>query len=128
MSSPVLSIVRLALIGGSSFLESASLRAFSALTVDTPFGPVSLWRNADHSVYFVQRHAANPEKGKEYSPPHLINYRAIAKALQQLVRRARNRQTDGQRAHELAMAAASSRSRSRSHCSLVRVCCCLSRT
>ncbi len=91
-SVPPVVVQRLALIGGSSFLDSSALSSFVRREVQTPHGAVLLYAhphtNADGSsnIYFVQRHAANPDGDKKYSPPHLINYRAIAKALQQLVR------------------------------------------
>jgi len=83
--SPSASVSKLAIIGGSSFLDSAKLADFALRTVDTPHGSVQLRTSPSGAVVFVQRHAANPQQGKEYSPPHLINYKAIAKALQQLV-------------------------------------------
>jgi hypothetical protein len=80
----------LALIGGSSFLESSALRGFERREVHTPHGAVVVHAqpttNERTTLYFVQRHAANPDPEKAYSPPHLINYRAIATALKQLVR------------------------------------------
>jgi purine nucleoside phosphorylase len=91
MSTPSVSVQRLALIGGSSFLESSALTSFIRREISTPHGPVLVYAapsiNADGSsnIYFVQRHAANPDADKKYSPPHLINYRAIVTALQQLV-------------------------------------------
>lgn len=86
--APAVPITRLGLIGGSSFLESSALRAFAVEEIATPFGPVLLRVNAERTVVFVQRHAADPTPGKEYSPPHLINYRAIVQALQQIVSQA----------------------------------------
>ena len=71
-----------ALIGGSSFLESHLLSAFKPLTVHTAHGPAIVHSNSAGSLYFIQRHAANP--AESYSPPHLINKRAIVAALQQL--------------------------------------------
>jgi hypothetical protein len=86
MSAPAVVVRKLALIGGSSFLESAALAGLHKFVVDTPHGGVIVRSNKEGSLLFVQRHAANPDEGKEYSPPHLINYKAIAKALKQLVR------------------------------------------
>ena len=75
-------IKALALIGGSSFLESRFLVDFTSLRVETEFGGVVLLANAGRTVYFVQRHAADPDQ--PYSPPHLINKRAIVRALEKL--------------------------------------------
>jgi 5'-methylthioadenosine phosphorylase len=72
----------IALIGGSSFLESHLLSSFKPLTVHTAHGPAIVHSNSSSSLYFIQRHAANP--AQTYSPPHLINKRAIVAALQQL--------------------------------------------
>src|SRR4051812_32407132 len=89
-ASPPLVVRSLAIIGGSSFLESSALAGFLQLQVATPHGAVQLYKApesvANHGpVYFVNRHVANPDKGKEYSPPHLINYKAVITALKQLV-------------------------------------------
>ena len=72
----------MALIGGSSFLESSYLASFTPLVVSTPHGPAVVHVNPSQSLYFVQRHTANP--AQPYSPPHLINKRAIMAALSQL--------------------------------------------
>jgi len=80
-------LTRLALIGGSSFLDSSLLSAFVSKIVSTPFGAVRLHANHEDlnqaNVVFVQRHEASEEKEK-YSPPHLINYKAICTALKQI--------------------------------------------
>jgi len=70
------------LIGGSSFLESTYLSTYAVHTVHTPHGSVLVHSNPTHSIHFIQRHHASPHH--EYSPPHLINKRAIAAALSQL--------------------------------------------
>jgi len=74
----------IALIGGSSFLESHYLASFTPLTIQTPHGPAIVHANSvsSPSIYFIQRHAANPHE--PYSPPHLINKRPIMAALKQL--------------------------------------------
>ncbi len=72
----------LGLIGGSSFLESQALAAFRPVHVITSYGRCILHTNADRSIYFVQRHAADPDH--PYSPPHLINKQAIIAALHSL--------------------------------------------
>lgn len=83
MSAP-LAITRLGLIGGSSFLESTYLRSFEVSIIDTPHGAVIVRSNPDKSILFIQRHAADPNPAHTYSPPHLINYKAIALAFKQL--------------------------------------------
>ena len=99
MSAPAVVIRKLALIGGSSFLESAALAGLQRAVVDTPHGAVIVRSNAAATLLFIQRHAANPDEGKEYSPPHLINYKAIATALKQLVQtRHRTERTKRRRA------------------------------
>ena len=70
------------LIGGSSFLESTYLSTYAVHTVHTVHGAVLVHSNPARSIHFVQRHHASPHH--EYSPPHLINKRAIVSALQQL--------------------------------------------
>ena len=72
----------IALIGGSSFLESSYLSSFTPRTVSTPHGSCIVHANASQSLYFVQRHHANPDYA--YSPPHLINKRSIMTALLEL--------------------------------------------
>ena len=72
----------IALIGGSSFLDSSYLSSFTPITVPTPHGPCIVHCNASRSLYFIQRHHANPSY--PYSPPHLINKRSIIAALLQL--------------------------------------------
>jgi 5-methylthioadenosine/S-adenosylhomocysteine deaminase len=78
----ITAITKLGIIGGSSFLESHFLSTFSPLTLSTPFGLCRLLVNSAANVYYVQRHAANPDV--DYSPPHLINTRAILSALKTL--------------------------------------------
>ena len=80
----------LGIIGGSSFLKSKALAGFHRFTMKTEFGDVVLYRSLITSspqlfggVVFCQRHAANPEH--EYSPPHLINQKAIVSAFKALV-------------------------------------------
>jgi len=90
MAAPAVQVRCLALIGGSSFLESSALASFVRREVHTPHGAVVVHARPtkdggiDSNLYFVQRHAANPDPEKAYSPPHLINYKAIATALKQL--------------------------------------------
>src|SRR5690242_12017354 len=95
MSKPVF------VIGGSSFLNSDHFRAFETVTVENEYGPVRLSSNKSRSIYFCQvsavysisrsillcmdtkRHHADPDR--EYSPPHLLNQKAILQAAKSLV-------------------------------------------
>jgi len=72
----------LAIIGGSSFRESKYFKHFELFQINTEYGPVQLRKNKEGTVFFVQRHEANPLK--PYTPPHLINKRGIIQALQKL--------------------------------------------
>lgn len=69
----------LGVVGGSSFLKSEYIKDFKALIVDTEYGQVKILGNVQRTVFFVQRHAADP--ARDYTPPHLINKKAIVKAL-----------------------------------------------
>jgi purine nucleoside phosphorylase len=75
----------LGVIGGSSFLKSSVASHFNASSIMTEYGLVRLYRGTDkwRNVIFVQRHGAHAHH--EYSPPHLINKKAIIKALEKLV-------------------------------------------
>lgn len=70
---------KLGIIGGSSFLHSKYFEKFENLTISTAHGPVYVKTNAQRTVYFVQRHGADP--AHEYCPPHSIPKKAIAAAL-----------------------------------------------
>ena len=72
----------IALIGGSSFLESTYLSNYAVHTVHTAHGSVLVHSNPARSIHFIQRHHASPHE--PYSPPHLINKRAIVAALSAL--------------------------------------------
>lgn len=74
----------LGVIGGSSFLKSTFFTngTWSTLTEDTPYGKLQYFLDADRGVVFVQRHHADP--AIDYSPPHLINKKAIIWGMQQL--------------------------------------------
>ncbi len=74
---------KLAIIGGSSFLESKYFASFEPFVVDTPYGKTKLRRGAIRNVIFVQRHSASTERN--YTPPHLLNPRAVIHALKELV-------------------------------------------
>jgi len=74
-----LNVKRLAIIGGSSFLKTKYMNDFQKITVSTPYGPVILHTNAARTVYYVQRHGADPSQ--PYSPPHSIPKKAIIYAL-----------------------------------------------
>jgi len=71
----------LGLVGGSSFLQSSWLKneKFQAEVRTTRYGQVKMYVNRTDRVVFIQRHAADPDV--EYSPPHLINKKAIVSAL-----------------------------------------------
>lgn len=73
----------LGVIGGSNFLKSGyfASESFSLQIEETEHGLVNLYVNENDRVIFVQRHAADPNV--TYSPPHLINKKAIIKALKQ---------------------------------------------
>ena len=66
---------RLALIGGTSLLESASFSRATPRPVTTPYGVVTLLEQ--EGLLFLQRHGL-----AEYTPPHRINHRANLYALQ----------------------------------------------
>jgi len=69
------------IIGGSNFLKSEYFLSgtFKVQTVSTDYGLVKSYVSEADQVIFIQRHAANPEV--PYSPPHLINKKAILSAL-----------------------------------------------
>jgi 5'-methylthioadenosine phosphorylase len=78
----------LGIIGGSGLLKSAQFLSLVKRGVATEHGSVIIREGTLElasstcpalSVVFIQRHAADPSC--EYSPPHLINYRAIMCAL-----------------------------------------------
>ena len=71
----------LGVIGGSNFIKSAYFSSgdFQKEVRATPYGRVQLYVNNKDGVVFVQRHAADPEV--PYSPPHMINKKAIITAL-----------------------------------------------
>ena len=66
----------LALIGGTSLLESPQFRDATPLPMGTPYGPVTLLEQ--NGILFLQRHGL-----EQYTPPHLINHRANIHALHQ---------------------------------------------
>lgn len=72
MSSPL----RLALVGGTSLLESSLFRDATPWTLSTPYGSVTLLEQ--EGILFLQRHGL-----ETYTPPHRINHRANLYALQQ---------------------------------------------
>ncbi|MBF0459804.1 MAG: MTAP family purine nucleoside phosphorylase [Magnetococcales bacterium] len=67
---------RLALIGGTSLLESTPFRHATPVEVTTPYGVVTLLEQA--GLLFLQRHG-----WADYTPPHRINHHANLYALQQ---------------------------------------------
>lgn len=72
MSAPL----RLAIVGGTSLLESSLFRAATPRPFSTPYGPVTLLEH--NGMLFLQRHGL-----KTYTPPHHINHRANIHALHQ---------------------------------------------
>ncbi|MEO5340067.1 MAG: MTAP family purine nucleoside phosphorylase [Magnetococcus sp. MYC-9] len=66
----------LALIGGTSLLESALFRHATPREVTTPYGTVILLEQ--DGLLFLQRHGL-----QRYTPPHRINHHANLHALQQ---------------------------------------------
>jgi len=82
-------MIKLGIIGGSGLLQSAmfSPSSMKELVVHTKhgFGSVKGFQKALSErveLIFVQRHACDVEN--EYSPPHLVNYRAIIAAFEEL--------------------------------------------
>mmetsp|Transcript_20142 Transcript_20142/g.37437 ORF Transcript_20142/g.37437 Transcript_20142/m.37437 type:complete len:744 (+) Transcript_20142:88-2319(+) len=80
-------VVRLGLIGGSGLLKSAMLASLAndESTVSTEFGEVKVrsgMLSPQIKVVVVQRHACDP--ACDYSPPHLVNYKAIMQCLKKL--------------------------------------------
>jgi 5'-methylthioadenosine phosphorylase len=76
----------LGIIGGSGLLKSAQFVGLAKREVATEHGPVLIREGSLEfascpalPVVFIQRHAADPSS--DYSPPHLINHRAIMCAL-----------------------------------------------
>ena len=77
----------LGVIGGSGLLRSALLRSVAKeqRVVETAHGAVHLYQGAlsdKVDVVMCMRHGCDP--AREYSLPHLVNYRAMLCALQQL--------------------------------------------
>lgn len=74
-------LIKTAIIGGTGVYDPCLLEDVREIVETTPYGSVkvSLGKYAGMEVAFIPRH------GLEHSiPPHLINYRANIKALQQL--------------------------------------------
>ena len=66
-----------AIIGGTGIYSADGIAA-EAQQIDTPFGPVELYRGQEEysDLYFITRH------GSDHSvPPHMVNYRANIEAL-----------------------------------------------
>ena len=70
----------LGIIGGSSLLKSKYFVHIALSIIVTSFGKVKLY--IGKGFVFCQRHEADPDI--EYSPPHLINKRAIVAAFEKL--------------------------------------------
>lgn len=67
---------RLALVGGTSLLESSLFRDATPIPMVTPYGPVTLLDQ--DGLLFLQRHTLDA-----YTPPHRINHQANIHALHQ---------------------------------------------
>ncbi len=67
------------IIGGTSLLKSSYFAHLEKRIVETPYGNVIL--HFGTGFIFCQRHHADPDK--DYTPPHLINTRAIVYGLHQ---------------------------------------------
>jgi purine nucleoside phosphorylase len=63
----------LGIIGGTSLLNSSYFANLEKKVISTEHGDVNL--HFGNGFIFCQRHHADP--AKEYTPPHLINFRAI---------------------------------------------------
>ncbi|MBF0382531.1 MAG: MTAP family purine nucleoside phosphorylase [Magnetococcales bacterium] len=68
---------KLAVIGGTSLLESDLFKDAKPITVATEHGSVTLMEQGD--TVFLQRHGL-----KEYTPPHMINHHANLSALNEV--------------------------------------------
>ncbi|EAP98064.1 methylthioadenosine phosphorylase [Janibacter sp. HTCC2649] len=71
----------LGIIAGTGFYDLDALDDARSETVDTAYGPTSVTQGSWHGqpVVFVTRHGAGHEV-----PPHMVNYRAIVRALADL--------------------------------------------
>jgi len=63
-------------IGGSSLLSSSYFSGLESRVIETEYGEAVL--HFGQGYVFCQRHHADPKK--EYTPPHLINHKAIVSA------------------------------------------------
>ncbi|MBF0448255.1 MAG: MTAP family purine nucleoside phosphorylase [Magnetococcales bacterium] len=66
---------KLAIVGGTSLLESDLFSAATSVQIETPYGTVTLLKG--QSEFFLQRHGLT-----RYTPPHAINHHANMMALQ----------------------------------------------
>lgn len=73
----------LGIIGGSSFADSRLFASFEKFAYGAE--QVQISRNSAGTVYFVQRHAADGRDPSGYQQPHLVNKKAIIRALHELV-------------------------------------------
>jgi 5'-methylthioadenosine phosphorylase len=69
----------LGIIGGTSLLNSSYFATLEKRVITTEHGDVNL--HFGNGFIFCQRHHADP--AKEYTPPHLINFRAIIAGFKQ---------------------------------------------
>jgi len=80
--------MKLGVIGGTSLLASTYFAALEQRVVATEHGDVVL--HFGPSYVFCQRHQADP--ARPYTPPHLINFRAIIAAFKATGVQVRRRQ------------------------------------
>lgn len=80
-------MTKVAVVGGTSLLQSTVFSHLTPTTIETPHGNVILHVDDKDSLVFLQRHHADADAGADtYRPPHLINHRAnFAAILQQRV-------------------------------------------
>ncbi|GBG27968.1 S-methyl-5'-thioadenosine phosphorylase [Hondaea fermentalgiana] len=81
--------VVLGVIGGSGLLKSAMFAPETmkeeVVETEAGFGKIKLMRkelNEELDIVFAQRHACDVEK--DYSPPHLVNFRGLLSAMKQV--------------------------------------------
>ena len=75
---------KVAIIGGTSLLESSLFSDLEATTVPTPHGNVIVHASSEKGIIFIQRHHADADAGpSKYHPPHLINHAANLHAISQ---------------------------------------------
>lgn len=66
------------IIGGSNLLKSSYFKHLKVKNIHTEYGDIIIY--IGNNFIFCQRHQSEPNK--EYIPPHLINTKAIIKAME----------------------------------------------